>query len=206
MYRQLEKQLNHLDNICLIPYALGDQDADEAIISVPDYLRHLGYLRHGYLTMQQNNEAKANADGRYSFRVQIRKGSNLFSRLGRIDYIKCDIEGQELTVFEDMKQLLARHHPMVQVEINNFNFSQITELFSQLGYTGYKLIYGTLINLENLPLKEKLQFDTLFVSAQYFYRIVPFLDQTVSLYEGGCPKSSKAVKQSNLQSNPKLSS
>lgn len=203
LYRQLAKQLNHQDNICLIPYALGDQDVDTVTISVPAHLAHLGYLRHGYLSLQPSQPS---VDSKYSFPVQLRKGSDLFSRLGRLDYIKCDIEGHELTVFKDMKQLLARHRPIVQVEISHTNFGQMTELFYELGYKGYKLIYGNLIDIENLPLKEKLPLDTLFVSAKYFYRVTPFLDPAATTYEGFSSKSSKVVKQPHLPSNPYFSS
>lgn len=203
LYHQLEKQLKRRDNVVLIPYALGAHDADEAIIGVPGHLRRRGYLRHGYLSLQENG---ADVDGRYSFPAKLRKGSNVFSQLDRIDYIKCDIEGQESAVFKDMTGLLARHHPIVQVEINPNHFSQITALFSSLGYKGYKLVYGKLIDINSLPLKEKLSFDTLFVPAKYFYRITPFLDQPPAPHKKLIPGSSKAVKQPDLQSNPYFSS
>lgn len=174
LFRQLEKQVIHRDNTYLIPYALGDRDKDEAIISVPDRLRHWGYLRHGCLSLQ---EGAADVDSRYSFRVSVRKGSDLFSRLSRVDYIKCDIEGHELTVFNDMEPLLARHRPIVQVEIDNTHFDEITALFYRLGYKGYKLVHGNLVDMENLSLKEKVQSDTLFVSPKDWHRIAPFLDQ-----------------------------
>jgi FkbM family methyltransferase len=175
LYRQLKMQVGHRHNVCLIPYALGAEESEEAVIGVPAHLQALGYLRHGVLSLQQG---KTDFDNTYSFPVKIRRGSRLFSWIDRIDYIKCDIEGQELTVFNDMKILLEQHSPMVQIEITDANFRNIRSLFYQCGYKGYKLIEGGLVDIEQLHLNENLQFDTLFVSKKYFDRIMPFLAGT----------------------------
>ncbi len=38
--------------------------------------------------------------------------------LARVDFIKCDIEGAELMMLKGASKLLARHHPMLMLEIN----------------------------------------------------------------------------------------
>lgn len=50
------------------------------------------------------------------FEAEMRRGSELFASLDRIDLIKCDIEGYELVVMTEMRPLLERHHPTVLIE------------------------------------------------------------------------------------------
>jgi FkbM family methyltransferase len=176
LYRQLSKQLSRRKNVCLLPYALGAANEDGIVVGVPENFRSLGYLRHGFLSLQ---EKSSEADGRYTFRAKLRKGSELFSSLQRIDYIKCDIEGHEAIVFEDMTDLLAKHRPIIQVEINGAEFDRVAGLFRELGYEGYKLINGTLVDISSLSREKKMHFDTLFVPPEYFSRIMPFVGQEI---------------------------
>ncbi len=69
--------------------------------------------------------------------VKIVKGSELLKDLNHIDYIKCDIEGYELTVFRELTPILQKHQPYVQLEIAEKNLSEILELFTDLGYTQF---------------------------------------------------------------------
>ena len=71
--------------------------------------------------------------------VQMKKPSALFGNLDRIDYIKCDIEGFEYIVLSDMKEVIRKHKPKVQVEVWSNNKEKMLELFDELGYTPYKL-------------------------------------------------------------------
>lgn len=69
--------------------------------------------------------------------VAIVKGSELLADLDRLDYIKCDIEGYELNVFNEIKPILEKHLPFVQIEIAEKNLPEMMELFSSLGYTQF---------------------------------------------------------------------
>ena len=69
--------------------------------------------------------------------VAIVKGSELLADLDRLDYIKCDIEGYELNVFKEIKPVLEKHLPYVQIEIAEKNLPEMMELFSSLGYTQF---------------------------------------------------------------------
>ena len=69
--------------------------------------------------------------------VAIVKGSELLADLDRLDYIKCDIEGYELNVFREIKPVLEKHSPYVQIEIAEKNLPEMMELFSSLGYTQF---------------------------------------------------------------------
>ncbi len=69
--------------------------------------------------------------------VAIVKGSELLADLDRLDYIKCDIEGYELNVFKEIKPVLEKHLPYVQIEIAEKNLPEMMELFNSLGYTQF---------------------------------------------------------------------
>jgi FkbM family methyltransferase len=93
-----------------------------------------GMIRTGLPHIAESEEEKqlhANQE------VQIVKGSELLSDLDRLDYIKCDIEGYELNVFKDIKPVLEKHLPFVQIEIAEKNLPEMIDLFSSLGYTQF---------------------------------------------------------------------
>lgn len=69
--------------------------------------------------------------------VEIQKGSELLATLKRIDYIKCDIEGYEWTVFSEIKSVLEKKRPIVQLEIDPRNVDDMLQLFKDLDYLQY---------------------------------------------------------------------
>ena len=86
---------------------------------------------------------------------QINKLSVLFENLDRIDYIKCNIEGYEYIILSDMKEIIRKNKPKVQVKVLPDNREKIIELFNELGYTPYKLWKYRLVtqNEDDNPLK-----------------------------------------------------
>ena len=91
------------------------------------------------------------------FTAQMRRGSELFGKLERLDFIKCDIEGYEVVVMREMRPLLERHRPTVLIETGGENRPQIVALFTELGYTGYTLDRG-----QEIPLAENSTKDIIF--------------------------------------------
>ena len=91
----LRHNLRRSRNVTILPYALGEQDGE--ITMANDSARETGYLGTG-----QNfvNESGGSADVEY--RAEMRRGSELFADLKRLDFIKCDIE---TTVLEDGSKL-----------------------------------------------------------------------------------------------------
>ncbi len=55
---------------------------------------------------------------------------------------KCDIEGYEVVVMEEMRPILEKFHPLVLIESGDTNRQQIIKLFTELGYSGYTLVDG----------------------------------------------------------------
>lgn len=96
-----------------------------------------GMIRTGLPHIAESEEEKEHHDTR---NVEIVKGSELLADLDRLDYIKCDIEGYELNVFNEIKPLLEKHLPFVQIEIAEKNLNEMLELFDSLGYIQFGIV------------------------------------------------------------------
>jgi len=73
-------------------------------------------------------------------RVENYSGDQLFKKLPRLDFVKCDVEGLEYSVFSSMMETLARHRPILLGEF--FDRDQrirLYELLRPLGYEVFRL-------------------------------------------------------------------
>lgn len=133
--RVLSRNLRRCGNAEILPYALGTES--KPIVMANDSARETGYFGTG-----QNfvNDGGGKAD--VEFTAQMRRGSELFAALQRLDFVKCDIEGYEVVVMTEMRPLLEKFRPTVLIETGGANRPQIVALFTGLGYTGYTLDRG----------------------------------------------------------------
>ena len=93
-----------------------------------------GMIRTGLPHIAESEEEKKQ---HATQEVRIVKGSELLGHLKKLDYIKCDIEGYEWNVFQEIKKILEKHQPFVQVEISEKNLPNMLDLFQSLGYTQF---------------------------------------------------------------------
>lgn len=136
----LSRNLRRCGNVEILPYALGT--GDKPVTMANDSARETGYFGTG-----QNfvNDAGQKAD--VEFTAQMRRGSELFAGLERLDFVKCDIEGYEVVVMNELRPLLERFRPTVLIETGGDNRPQIVALFASLGYAGFTLDRGREIPL-----------------------------------------------------------
>lgn len=147
----LRRNLRRCRNVEILPYALGGED--RMVRMANDSVARTGYLGTG-----QNyvNEGAPSDDVEYP--VRMCRGSELFASLGRLDFVKCDVEGYELHVMRELRPLLERFRPRVLIETGGENRPRIIELFASMGYSGRILDKGREIPLPPLcegPLAEK---------------------------------------------------
>jgi len=149
-----EEQARKYRNIILFPYALGNEEKDVELVSVVTS----GYLRTGLSHVY--NVEKDDANKTYGFRVhaQMKIASKLFADIPKINYIKIDIEGDEYAVLSDMRELIQKHKPIIQVEMNDH---RVTDLLHQLGYNAYKVASKKLVKIET---EEVLEGDCIFLN------------------------------------------
>ena len=69
----------------------------------------------------------------------MRRGSELFAELERLDFIKCDIEGYERVVLPEMRALIERFHPVVLLETDGDTRRAMVAMFADMGYRAFTL-------------------------------------------------------------------
>lgn len=131
----LSRNLRRCGNVEIYPFALGTEN--KPVRMGNDSARTSGYLGTG-----QNfvNDAGGTAD--VEFTAEMRRGSELFAPLPRLDFVKCDIEGYELIVMREMQPLLERFRPIVLIETGGANRPEIIRLFRAMDYDGFTLDRG----------------------------------------------------------------
>ncbi len=129
-YEVLSHLLRKYNHVTVHNVALGSE-AGKAIMVLP---ADDGMIRTGLPHLAQND---AELEKYQNQEVAIVRGSELLANLEKIDYIKCDIEGYEWIVFQELEPLIAKHKPFVQLEIGDENRENILALFERNGYTQF---------------------------------------------------------------------
>ena len=152
----LRRNLRKYRNVEILNYALGD--AEKTI-----RMGNSSVGENGYFGTGQNFVMDRPTDGLpvVEFEAEMRRGSELFAGLERLDFVKCDVEGYELIVMHELRPLLERFRPTVLIETGGENRPQIIELFTELGYRGY-----TLENGREIPLVPDTEKDIIFRQAR----------------------------------------
>lgn len=126
---------NHVN---LYQFALGGENKS-VNMGVP--VVH-GVVHHG-MTHVVNSEETNIAE---TFTVPMRIPDELFANLNRLDFIKCDVEGYEQYVFENMKDTIMKHRPLVQTELGGeLNRKTVINFFENHGYNTCLLSNNELI-------------------------------------------------------------
>ena len=138
----LQRNMRGCDNATLLNYALGEEE--RAIEMANDSVAAAGYFGTGRNFVSEGELSK----DAVRFTAQMKRGSQLFADLERIDFIKCDIEGYERVVIPELKPLLERHHPTLLIETDGVTRRDIVSLMVDLGYRAYMLQAGVEVPLE----------------------------------------------------------
>ena len=138
----LKRNVAGRKNVTLLNYALG---SEERIIEMAnDSVAAAGYFGTGRNFV---SDGKLSGEA-IKFSAQMRRGSELFANLERVDFIKCDIEGYERVVIPEMRSIIERHHPTVLIETDGDTRQEIIEMFMQMGYRAYMLEGGKEVKLD----------------------------------------------------------
>lgn len=146
----LSRNVRRCANVEIYPYALGAER--KVVVMANDSARESGYLGTG-----QNFVKEQSGSCEVEYSAEMRCGSELFGDLPRLDFIKCDIEGYEWNVMQEMRPILVKYHPTVLIETGGDNRPRIIALFEELGYRGF-----TLENGEEIPLTAESGKDIIF--------------------------------------------
>ena len=133
-FKVLKKTMGNRRNVVLYNYALGTENKMIKMV-VP---KMDGYLRTGLAHVPTSEEP--NSGDQYEFTVEMVRGSELLKSISRLDYIKCDIEGYEEVVLPEIRAIIEKHKPMIQVETWGTHRDIVFQLLEELGYVRYGLI------------------------------------------------------------------
>lgn len=114
-----------------------------------------------YYPEGSGNASAANLSGRTDVEVvecNVKTLDSYTAETGvRVDFIKCDVEGAELLVFQGGKETIARDKPIVFSEILrkwsakfNYDPNEIFQLFHSLGYRAFSVSGGWLKPFETM--------------------------------------------------------
>lgn len=138
----LKRNVAGRENVTLLNYALGSEE--RTIEMANDSVAAAGYFGTGRNFV---------SDGKLSgeairFSAQMVQGSKLFDEIGKIDFIKCDIEGYERVVIPEMRAIIEQHHPTVLIETDGDTRYEIIAMFTEMGYRAYMLEDGVEVALD----------------------------------------------------------
>ena len=150
IFEVLQYNMRRHKFVRLLPYALGCEN--KTISMGNDSAPQCGYFGTGQNFVKDSDEPTD-----VSFTAQMRRGSELFSDLERLDFVKCDIEGYEWIVMSELRALIERFHPTVLIETGGENRPKIIHLFEIMGYEGFTLEHG-----EERPLTSESEKDIIF--------------------------------------------
>ena len=134
-YEVLQKiiRLKAINNISLMKVALGGE-GKVVEIGIPRINKE---KKFGYARIRQLSEYLEYAE---SESVENVKGDDLLRDLPRLDFIKCDVEGAEVAVFQSMLDTIQLHMPIILAELADKNERiKMHEMLKPFGYNVYIL-------------------------------------------------------------------
>ena len=142
IFSVLKRNVGKRGNVELLNYALGEEC--RTIEMANDSVAAAGYFGTGRNFV---SEGELSQDA-VRFTAHMRRGSELFAELRKIDFIKCDIEGYERVVLPELKPLIEKFHPTVLVETDGESRRQMIDMFTELGYKAFMLEAGREVELD----------------------------------------------------------
>jgi FkbM family methyltransferase len=134
-------------NVKILNYALGKNDNEKIIMGTP--VIH-GIQRHGFTKVVDSSSEFPYGS---TYEVQMRNPMSLFKDIQQLDFLKCDVEGYEVFIIPEMKDLLVKFKPMILIEFGtNESRKTLSKFFDEIGYNAYYVEGGKLkpITYENL--------------------------------------------------------
>ena len=142
----LNWRLKKYSNVVIFPYALGLEEKNVTLVTPGQN----GYLKTG-LPFVFDSKSELSLDTfEFKFEAKMKKASELLKDIPKIDFIKCDIEGYEEFVIPEMKNIIIKHKPILQIETSGEHKKVVESVLFEIGYKKYELEDGILRNSESI--------------------------------------------------------
>jgi len=141
----LKRNVAGRKNVTLKPYALGEETKRITLVNMTKTTT--GYIASGsHFILEEKNVLDPDVE---TFDAEMKEASQELTSLGRIDFIKCDVEGYEVIILTNAIKILEQEKPLLLVESHGENRKKVLRMMTQLGYNGY-----ILKDMKLLPYKE----------------------------------------------------
>ena len=164
----LRKNTRKLKNVKILPYALGE--TNKPIRLGTNSINSKGFMASGNCSVLE-----AGATAGIMFDAEMKKGSQLFGQLEKLDFIKCDVEGYEVKVLTELEPVIVKHRPMLLIETRKDNRKKLLRFFEERNFNGYLLENGFLI-----PATPEDTWDVLIVPVEKETALKPFMRKTTA--------------------------
>ncbi|MDD2634701.1 MAG: FkbM family methyltransferase [Bacteroidales bacterium] len=125
----------------LLPFALGKTEKTVQM-GMPAID---GVVHHGMTRVIDKSETGFEK----TFSVEMKNPDQLFQNIEHIDFVKIDVEGFESEVFQNMKDTLQKHKPLIQAELSGSkNRETSIEILQNIGYNVFFLKQSKLISAD----------------------------------------------------------
>jgi FkbM family methyltransferase len=139
IFDTLSRNMRGRKNVKLYNYALGGQEREVTIGN--DSVRGQEHFATGR-NFVLDAEATGRSGAENEFSASMRRGSELFGGLERVDLIKCDIEGYESVVIPEMEPVIDKYLPVVLLESEGETRRMLSKFFADKGYRAFVLRGG----------------------------------------------------------------
>jgi FkbM family methyltransferase len=132
LFREIfTKNTRKQKNIQLIPYAIGEVNNEIIKMGVPVTS---SYFSHGRTHVLKSEENCA-----MTFEAEVMRPDTIFNNLEKLNYLKCDIEGYENIAIPLFKDILLKFKPVLQIEIDPENLSELMHFLKGLEYSAFQV-------------------------------------------------------------------
>jgi len=147
----LRKNTKSCKNIEILPFALGKEN--KVIQLGNDTVKNKGFIASGSNFILDKDES-ANVE----FDAEMKKGSEVFEKLKKLDFVKCDIEGYEVVVIPELEPILVKFKPVVLIESKGESRKILLEFFKKINFKPF-VIEGEILS----PTNEKDHWDMMLI-------------------------------------------
>lgn len=170
MYEVLEKNTRKCRNLSLMPYALGEE---EKTIELANSSR----AKQGFISSGKHfvldDKSRKEGEELDCFPAEMKKGSKLFEKLERLNFIKCDVEGYESVILPEIAPVIKKHRPVLLVETGGANRKKTIALLAAMDYQALLLYAGKLYPIDEAP--QSKEDDILFVPLEQHGKIEQYM-------------------------------
>jgi FkbM family methyltransferase len=138
-YLKANIKLNNFGNVGVYNFGLSDEAG------------HLNFYYYDTLSGASSSQELYPEKEKTLVRCPVQKLDNFASRIPRIDFIKCDVEGAELFVIKGSIKTLEKHNPILFIEMLrkwsakfDYHPNDIIKLLDGIGYDCYAVEGETL--------------------------------------------------------------